>query len=111
MAEGKHLFPFRTEKLSPPAPMVLPGRLGGRVGRCPLNSREAPPGEPGGAFVLGVRGARPPPAPHPRESHRGATVGRGSSEPLAAAGHSSTARRTARSTRPRSGGFGALCAN
>ena len=25
-----HLFPFRTEKLSPPTPMVLP--LGGRVG-------------------------------------------------------------------------------
>ena len=23
MAEGKRLFPFRTEKLSPPAPMVL----------------------------------------------------------------------------------------
>jgi hypothetical protein len=27
-----HLFPFRTEKLSTLAPMVLP--LGGRVGRC-----------------------------------------------------------------------------
>ena len=39
MAEGKHLFPFRTEKLSPPAPMVLPGRLGGRVGRRPLYFR------------------------------------------------------------------------
>ena len=23
MAAGPHLFPFRTEKLSPPAPMVL----------------------------------------------------------------------------------------
>jgi hypothetical protein len=32
-AEGSHLFPFRTEKLSPPAPMVLHGRLCGRVGR------------------------------------------------------------------------------
>ena len=31
---GVHLFPFRTEKLSPYAPMVLP--LGGRVGRCQL---------------------------------------------------------------------------
>src|SRR6516165_7787820 len=35
-AEGLHLFPFRTEKLSPPAPMVLPGTPGGRVGRRPL---------------------------------------------------------------------------
>ena len=34
IAEGRHLFPFRTEQLSPPAPMVLPGSPGGRVGRC-----------------------------------------------------------------------------
>jgi hypothetical protein len=45
LAEGKHLFPFRTEKLSPPAPMVLPGRLGGRVGRRPLYSAEPRPGD------------------------------------------------------------------
>ena len=32
IARGPHLFPFRTEPLSPAAPMVLP--LGGRVGRC-----------------------------------------------------------------------------
>src|SRR5690606_20100643 len=32
MAEGQHPFPFRTRPLSPPAPMVLPGQLGGRVG-------------------------------------------------------------------------------
>src|SRR6266542_2222804 len=32
-AEGKHPVPFRTRKLSPPAPMVLPWRRGGRVGR------------------------------------------------------------------------------
>src|SRR5215217_1334609 len=36
MAAGIHLFPFRTEKLSPPAPMVLRGRPRGRVGRCPF---------------------------------------------------------------------------
>ena len=42
MAEGSHLFPFRTEKLSPPAPMVLPGRPGGRVGRRPIFLRRAP---------------------------------------------------------------------
>src|SRR5437899_11033687 len=34
MAEGSHPFPFRTRPLSPPAPMVLSGRPGGRVGRC-----------------------------------------------------------------------------
>ena len=33
---GFHLFPSRTEKLSPLAPMVLP--KGGRVGRCQLLS-------------------------------------------------------------------------
>src|SRR5665647_100809 len=33
IAEGSHLFPFRTEKLSPPAPMVLQGQPCGRVGR------------------------------------------------------------------------------
>jgi hypothetical protein len=33
MAEGSHPFPFRTRKLSPPAPMVLGRRLPGRVGR------------------------------------------------------------------------------
>jgi hypothetical protein len=33
IAEGVHPDTFRTRKLSPPAPMVLPGRLGGRVGR------------------------------------------------------------------------------
>ena len=33
IAEGRHPVPYRTRKLSPPAPMVLPGKLGGRVGR------------------------------------------------------------------------------
>src|SRR6266516_117476 len=33
MAEGEHPVPSRTRQLSPPAPMVLPGRPGGRVGR------------------------------------------------------------------------------
>src|SRR5262245_12248377 len=33
IARGKHLFPFRTEKLSPSAPMVLGGQPPGRVGR------------------------------------------------------------------------------
>ena len=51
MAEGKHLFPFRTEKLSPPAPMVLHGRLCGRVGRR-RESIEGPLGKPGGLFAF-----------------------------------------------------------
>ena len=32
-SEGDHLFPFRTEQLSPSAPMVLALKAG-RVGRC-----------------------------------------------------------------------------
>ena len=34
LARGSHPFPSRTRKLSPSAPMVLPGKLGGRVGHC-----------------------------------------------------------------------------
>ena len=52
LAEGKHLFPFRTEKLSPPAPMVLPGRLGGRVGRRPLFITKPRPGNRSGLSYL-----------------------------------------------------------
>jgi hypothetical protein len=33
IARGRHLFPFRTEQLSPSAPMVLGGQPPGRVGR------------------------------------------------------------------------------
>ena len=33
IAAGIHLFPYRTEPLSPLAPMVLPHK-GGRVGSC-----------------------------------------------------------------------------
>src|SRR6266542_6349835 len=41
IAVGKHLFPFRTEKLSPPAPMVLGGQPPGRVGRRRTNVERA----------------------------------------------------------------------
>ena len=41
IAEGRHPVPYRTRKLSPPAPMVLPGKLGGRVGRRRDSSRSA----------------------------------------------------------------------
>src|SRR5437764_15407208 len=43
MARGKHLFPFRTEKLSPSAPMVLGPRGPGRVGRRRLISTKGRP--------------------------------------------------------------------
>jgi hypothetical protein len=46
----RHPVPYRTRKLSPPAPMVLPGQLGGRVGRRRDSSRTAPPS--GGAVRL-----------------------------------------------------------
>ena len=34
MAEGIHLFPYRTQKLSLLTPMVLGGRPPGRLGSC-----------------------------------------------------------------------------
>src|SRR5438034_10749753 len=52
LAEGSHLFPFRTEKLSPPAPMVLPGKPGGRVGRRPIFLRSPGPRRGIGASVF-----------------------------------------------------------
>src|SRR3954447_26343014 len=41
MARGKHLFPFRTEQLSPSAPMVLGLKGPGRVGRRRFLHHEA----------------------------------------------------------------------
>ena len=43
LARGKHLFPFRTEQLSPSAPMVLGSQGPGRVGRRRFFSRCGPP--------------------------------------------------------------------
>ena len=42
IAAGKHLFPFRTEKLSPLAPMVLGEQSPGRVGRRPFLPQTGP---------------------------------------------------------------------
>ncbi len=42
IAAGSHPFPSRTRKLSLPAPMVLGGRLPGRVGRRRNSSRTTP---------------------------------------------------------------------
>ena len=47
MAKGSHLFPYRTQKLSLSAPMVLGWRRPGRVGRCRIPDRRRP-------TVLGV---------------------------------------------------------
>ncbi len=43
MAAGSHPFPFRTRKLSPPAPMVLGGRPPGRVGRRRISHEKRAP--------------------------------------------------------------------
>src|SRR4051812_3333857 len=45
IARGRHLFPFRTEQLSPSAPMVLGLRGPGRVGRRRITSASGPPFE------------------------------------------------------------------
>jgi hypothetical protein len=52
MAEGRHPVPSRTRKLSPPAPMVLHGRLCGRVGHRRNQHRERPPTMSGAFFAF-----------------------------------------------------------
>jgi hypothetical protein len=59
IAEGSHLFPSRTEKLSSPAPMVLPGTPGGRVGRH-RNKLHEPPMQVGGSLFPGSGGLTGP---------------------------------------------------
>src|SRR5918995_6883861 len=70
IAAGVHLFPFRTEKLSPLAPMVLGAQAPGRVGRRPFlrrppkgglrRSRRRAAGRPrSGRALANVRSARP----------------------------------------------------
>ena len=51
IARGFHLFPFRTEKLSPSALMVLPF-VGGRVSRCRLPITQTSPSPRKGAGLL-----------------------------------------------------------
>ena len=55
MVPGFHLFPFRTEQLSPAAPMVL--RNSGRVGSRRLSARVPSPDSPekGLFFVPSIR--------------------------------------------------------
>ena len=81
IAAGKHLFPFRTEKLSPPAPMVLGGQPPGRVGRRRFFSKGSPRGGP---FV--VRKSRLPRArPARRQLERALAPQRARSVPGAVA--------------------------
>src|SRR5687767_14238650 len=54
LAWGKHLFPFRTEQLSPTAPMVLGLHGPGRVGR-----RRFFPNEPPTGRLVVVNGRKP----------------------------------------------------
>ena len=44
IALGSHLFPFRTQKLSPAAPMVLGTNVPGRVGRRRFRKKNRPEG-------------------------------------------------------------------
>src|SRR5829696_4335181 len=65
LAWGKHLFPFRTEQLSPTAPMVLGLHGPGRVGRRRFFHHTS---RPAGRLVVvsGRRGAAASPAAVPR---------------------------------------------
>src|SRR6185437_12881807 len=56
MAAGKRPDPFRTRKLSPPAPRVLPGRPGGRAGhrRTTRNTPRSCPNQPDRASPRGI---------------------------------------------------------
>ena len=70
MARGKHLFPFRTEPLSPSAPMVLGPQGPGRVGRRrflsdPACAVCAQAGFPLPARLVALCGRATAPAPHP----------------------------------------------
>ena len=64
MAGGIHLLPFRTEQLSPPAPMVLPP-AGGRVGRRRYDTTAAPAPRGVGASPFTGPGDPPRRAPVP----------------------------------------------
>src|ERR1700680_1910596 len=72
LARGKHLFPFRTEQLSPSAPMVLGSQGPGRVGRRRFFHTRAAFGRP--VVVLGGIGAVGSPViPPPAEFSAGVT--------------------------------------
>jgi hypothetical protein len=57
IGSGSHPFPFRTRKLSLIPPMVLHGKLCGRVGRCRHYSSESPRGSLRGLSLCTPAGA------------------------------------------------------
>ena len=86
MAAGSHPFPFRTRKLSPPAPMVLGTRVPWES-RSPPISHSRSPADPAGLLVVfGPPTATvadpmpPPPRRRPPAARRGAS-GRPTSQP------------------------------
>src|SRR5688572_29842841 len=69
IATGKHPDPSRTRKLSLPAPMVLPPRGGGRVGRRRTYNSERATSH-GGPFAISLADfIRRSPWPIPRARH------------------------------------------
>src|SRR6185295_7426481 len=62
IGERSHPFPFRTRKLSSLPPMVLRGKLRGRVGHC-RDYFEGPSPIATGLFFFIIRGASPPDSP------------------------------------------------
>src|SRR5271168_855279 len=89
LARGKHLFPFRTEKLSPSAPMVLGSQEPGRVGRRRFLHTSRPSGRL--VFVVSA-GATPARALTRRGGDRAGETGRASRR---AAAHRRAARAVA----------------
>ena len=97
IAEGKHPVPSRTRKLSPPAPMVLPGRLGGRVGRRRNIVENGPPSGGPFSFRYLVRSDDPwpkPSRPRPRARRKRPPTGDRAAAPRR------RWRRSARTARP-----------
>jgi hypothetical protein len=85
MARGRHLFPFRTEQLSPSAPMVLGPQGPGRVGRRRFfHTKGRPRGRPFGRSgvkrdaLLGVGALRAARGAHDRHRARLRARGRSS---------------------------------
>ncbi len=95
IAEGKHPVPSRTRKLSPPAPMVLPGRLGGRVGRCRNILQNGPPARAARSRCPRTLGADMPKALSPRPGGKSRRPPSAPDEPVEGRGRGTPARHEA----------------
>jgi hypothetical protein len=97
LARGKHLFPFRTEQLSPSAPMVLGSQGPGRVGRRRFfRLTRAALGR-----LVGVQGARR--AHDQRQAGAGRQVSLSRPGPPSAPSRAATRTSTSMGSRDRSG--------